>query len=104
MIVSYFTHELLTFFDFGVHCVGHKKTITLNEANIRQTEPFDLKQRRFDSNSAILFQLMKLSNCKLKLYTGPNPTEPAGLQVCQVFPLSNVIQGVVIKHNNNVQF
>lgn len=59
--------------------------VSVKEANIRQIEPFDLKQRRFDSNSAILSQLMKLSNCKLKLYTGPNPTEPARLQVRQVF-------------------
>ena len=76
----------MTFFDLVYIVSVIKKTITLNEANIRQIEPFDLKQRRFDSNNAILSQLMKLSNCKLKLYTRPNPTENAGLQVHQVFP------------------
>lgn len=82
LIVSYFTHERLTL----VYIVLVIKTITLNEANIGQIEPFDLKQRKFDSNNAILSQLMKLSNCKLKLCTRLNPSEPAGLQVCQVFP------------------
>ena len=76
----------MTFFDLVYIVLVIKKTITLNEANIRQIEPFDLKQSRFDSNNAILSQLMKLSNCKLKLYTRPNPTENVGLQVHQVFP------------------
>ena len=39
LIVSYFTHELLTFLDFGVHCVGHKKPLlwmrlTLDKLNL----------------------------------------------------------------------